>query len=372
MKSQPRIALVLSSMKIGGMQRVMLHLADGFIKKGYIVDFVVVKAKGPFLKMLPAEVNLVDLGAKRVLSAFPAMVHYLRKNKPDAILSGLTHINIAMVISRYLSGISTRLVVSEVSNFAQKKIYNTKIWDRFINELVNLFYPFADAIVAVSKDAADDLVKSTKLDPKSVTAIYNPVAVDEIIKLSKKEIAQPVEFNLNPFILAVGRLSRPKDYPTLIKAFNIIRSKTPIQLIIIGEGEGKLEIEELVAASPYSEDIRLFGETNNPFPFMAKADVFVLSSAWEGFGMVLVEALACGATVVSTDCHSGPSEILDNGKYGRLVPVGDPQSLADAIEFSLKHPFPKKQSIARAKEFSVERAVSEYLKILFPEKYNQP
>ena len=136
--------------------------------------------------------------------------------------------------------------------------------------------------------------------------------------------------------------------------------------MIIGEGEERQAIEKIIDASPYSDDICLMGKIANPFPYMAKADVFVLSSEWEGFGNVLVEALACGATVVSTDCHSGPGEILEDDKYGLLVPVGNPAALAEAIERSLLHPFPAEQSIARARDFSVEKAVAQYIKVLLP------
>lgn len=363
-----RIAIILSSLEIGGTQRVMMHLAGGFIKKGFAVDAVAVKARGPFLKMLPAEVNLVDLGAKRALFAIPALVRYLRRNHPDAILSGLTHINIAAIIARFLSGINARLVVSERNNLTQKKIHSTKFWDRFLYAIIDLSYPFADAIVAVSLDVAEDLARSANLSSKKIIPIYNPIPVDEVRDSSKNEINHPwFSRNEAPVILAVGRFHKQKDYPTLINAFNLLRSKKPSHLMILGDGKERPVIEDMIHDSPYSDDILLMGNIDNPYPYMAKADVFVLPSAWEGFGMVLVEALACGATIVSTDCHSGPSEILENGKYGRLVQVGDPQAMTDAIELSLVHPFPQEQSIARARDFSVERSVEQYLRVLFPE-----
>jgi glycosyltransferase involved in cell wall biosynthesis len=363
-----RIALFFSSLELGGTPRVMLRLMDGFLKAGIKVDAVVVTAHGPFLNMIPSEVNLVDLDAKRAITSIPALIQYLRKNQPDAVLSGLTHINIVAIISRFFSGTSPRLVVSERSNLTQKKIHALRFWDKLSFFLINYLYPFADAIVAVSQDAARDLIKTTNLDPKIIFPIYNPIPVDEIQDLSSALIIHSwFSYDTIPVILAVGRLSRPKDYPTLIRSFNILRSKKKAHLMIVGDGEERLAIEKLVFSSPFSTDISLMGKLDNPFPYMARADVFVLSSAWEGFGLVLAEALACGASVVSTDCHSGPREILQDGKYGRLVPVGDAQALADAIELSLDHPFPAEQSIARAREFSVEKAVQEYLKVLLPD-----
>ena len=253
MTIKPHIALVLSSLEIGGTQRVMMHLADGLLKEGFIVDVVAVKAQGPFLKIVPAEANLVDLGAKRALTAIPAITRYLRKNHPDAVLSGLPHVNIAVIISRFFSGISTRLVVSERNNLTQKKIHSPKLWDSFLYAIVSFFYPFADAVITVSKDVADDLAQSTKLDPKKIIPIYNPIPVDEVRNYSKVEITHPwFSDDKVPVILAVGRLHQQKDYPTLIKAFNLLRQRKPAHLMIIGEGEERLAIEKIIDESPHS------------------------------------------------------------------------------------------------------------------------
>jgi len=366
MEKQPRIAMLLSSLEVGGTQRVMLNLMDGFVKKGIAVDAVVVKAKGLFLEKLPDQVNLVDLSAKRALSSIPALIKYLRSYRPDAVFSGLTHINTVAIISRLLSNTSPRLVVSERSNLTQKRQHAVRFWDKHADFFINILYPLADAVVTVSRDAATDIIKTTNLDPKKVVMIYNPVPVDAIRKLSLLKISPQFENISTPLILAVGRLSPAKDYPTLIKAFTILRERVKALLMIIGEGEERSSIEKLIMSSPYSEDIRLLGEVENPYPYMARSNVFVLSSAWEGFVNVLVEALACGATVVASDCPSSPKEILDNGKFGRLVPVGDAPAFADAIEYALNNPSPAEQSIARARVFSEEEAVNNYLKVLLP------
>jgi glycosyltransferase involved in cell wall biosynthesis len=366
-----RIALFFSSLDVGGTPRVMLRLMDGFVKAGFKVDAVVVRAFGSFIDKIPEGVNLVDLSAKRTLNSIPAFTQYLRKNRPDAVLSALMHINLAAIVSRILSVTSPRLVISERSNLTEKKIHAVHLWDKFSVPLINIFYRFSDALVTVSLDSARDLIESTKLDPEKVIIIYNPIPVDEIRSSACEKIEHPWFTNDGiPVILAVGRLSPPKDYPTLIKAFSILREKKNAHLMIIGEGEERQKIKELVNSSPFSADISLFGSSDNPFPYMAKADVFVLSSAWEGFPNVLVEALACGATIVSTNCHSGPSEILQDGKYGRLVPVGDAPALAEAIEKSLVNPFLAEQSITRARDFSVEKAVQKYLEVLFPDYVN--
>jgi glycosyltransferase involved in cell wall biosynthesis len=363
-----RIAVFFTSLDVGGTPRAMLRLMEGFVKAGFTVDAVVVRAFGSFLDKIPEGVNLVDLGAGRTLTSIPSFIQYLRKNKPDVVLSALMHVNLAAIIARMLSGTSPRLVISERSNLTEKKIHAIHIWDKISIPLINIFYPLADAIITVSLDASKDLIESTKLDPEKVITIYNPIPVDEIQRASTEKNEHPWFSNHEiPVILAVGRLSPPKDYPTLINTFNILHERKRVRLIIVGEGEERQRIERVVKSSPFSEDILLFGRSENPFPYMAKANVFVLSSAWEGFPNVLVEALACGATVVSTNCHSGPSEILQDGKYGRMVPVGDAQALAKAIELSLDHPFPAEQGISRARDFSVEKAIRKYLGVLFPD-----
>ena len=362
------IALFFPSFRIGGTERVMVHLLHGFINKGLIVDAVVINAQGPFRKELPSGVNLVDLGSKRALTSLLPFISYLYKNHPEAVLSAATRVNIIAILAVLFSRKSIRLVVSERSYLTQKKKYSSKFWDKLSHQLIKLLYPYADSVVTVSQDANQDFMNFSNLDPKKITTIYNPVPVDYIQKAANEKIFHPwLETSEVPVILAVGRLSRPKNYPLLIDAFNILRQRRKCRLLIIGEGEERAKIQQLVQSSTFTEDIWLLGKTDNPYPYMARADVFVLSSSWEGFSNVLVEALACGATVVSTDCHSSPAEILQNGKFGRLVPEDDATALADAIEVSLDHPMPSKQSIKRAQQFSVEKAVQKYLQLLLPE-----
>jgi glycosyltransferase involved in cell wall biosynthesis len=366
-KENKKIALVFSSLEIGGVQRLMLHLMKGMLALGLRVDVVLVNAHGQFLEQLPEGVNLVKLNAGRAFNSIVPLVHYFRMAYPDVVLSALTHINLSVIIAQKLSGFCVRLVVSEHNNLSERTSHAKKLFDKLAHIVARLFYPFSDSIVCVSKDSATDLIKRTGLAENKVTVVYNPVPVDEVRQLSEEDIGHPwFKPNQPPVILAVGRLSKQKDYPVLLKAFELLHTRQPSRLIILGDGEERHALEKLVASSPCVNDIYLAGSLTNPYPFMAKASVFVLSSSSEGFGMVLIEALACGTTVVSTDCHSGPAEILEDGKYGRLVPVGDAQALANAIEQSLEHPFPAEQSVARAREFSVEKAVREYLKVLLP------
>jgi glycosyltransferase involved in cell wall biosynthesis len=235
-------------------------------------------------------------------------------------------------------------------------------------KMMRRLYPKADRIVAISQGVADDLISLLNLPHEKVTVIHNPVITPELFEQAKQPVSHPwFEQNRLLVILAVGRLTKAKDYPTLFRAFSLVRQVRPAKLLILGEGEERANLERLAIELGIQNDVSMPGFVDNPFAFMAKASVFVLSSAWEGFGNVLVEALACGCPVVATDCRSGPREILDNGRYGRLVPVGDHEALAKAILETLDNPdFPanRQTRLQRAMEFSVDAAVDKYLKVL--------
>jgi glycosyltransferase involved in cell wall biosynthesis len=225
----------------------------------------------------------------------------------------------------------------------------------------------ADAVVAVSDGVADGLAAATGLPRDRITTIYNPVVSPAMLVKAAEPTPHPwLESGQPPVILGVGRLVPQKDFPTLIRAFARLRSEGPVRLLIVGPGstEAQAELRSLATALGGAEDMELPGSILNPFAYMARAGVFVLSSAWEGFGNVLVEALACGCPVVSTDCPSGPAEILDGGRYGALVPVGDDRAMAEAILAALAHPPERAALTARGAEFSVDRAVERYLAII--------
>jgi glycosyltransferase involved in cell wall biosynthesis len=234
--------------------------------------------------------------------------------------------------------------------------------------MMRRLYPKADRIVAVSQGVADDLISLLNLPHEKVTVIYNPIVTPELFEQAKQPVSCSwFEQNRLPVILAVGRLTKAKDYPTLFRAFSLVRQVRPAKLLVLGEGEERSNLERLAIELGIQNDVSMSGFVDNPFAFMAKASVFVLSSAWEGLPTVLIEALSCGCPVVATDCRSGPREILDNGRYGRLVPVGDHEALAKAILETLDNPdFPadRQTRLQRAMEFSVDAAVDKYLKVL--------
>jgi glycosyltransferase involved in cell wall biosynthesis len=357
-----RIALFFPSLRIAGVQRFMLTIGDGLLDSGYDVDFVLVKAQGPFLSQVPDGIRVVDLNAKGSVASVPALVRYLKTEKPDAMISAQTHVNVIAIIARRLANSKVRLVVSERSHLSSSTKLSTKRTDHIMPLLARIFYRSADAVVTVSKGCAADLSMRTGLDYNAIHVVYNPYQIERIAEKSRESVDHPWFFpGQPPVFLAVGRLEQPKDYPTLVRSFAIVRSKMNSRLVILGDGYLRSELLRLSNELGIYNDVSLPGFVDNPYAYMSKAAVYVLSSAWEGFPNVLVEALACGAQAVSTDCPSGPSEILEGGHYGQLVPVGNHQALAAAMIHTYRNPLPSDLLKSRASEYTVEKTVHGYL-----------
>ncbi len=359
------IALFVPSLRGGGAERVMVNLARGFAQRGLKVDLVLAKAEGPYLAEVPSSVRVVDLGAKRVLYSLPGLVRYLRRERPKSLLSVMNHANVVAVWARRLSGSPLRLVVSEHNTLSVATTNNARnLRVRMMPLLIKVFYPLADAVVVVSQGVADDLIRLTGFPRESVCVIYNPVVTPELFAKAEEPLNHPwFRPGEPPVILGVGKLTKQKDFPTLIQAFALVRKEQPARLVILGEGEDRPKLEALVRELGLKDDVALPGFIDNPYKYMKQATVFVLSSRWEGLPSVLIEALALGTPVVSTDCPSGPAEILEGGKWGRLVPVGDPQSLARSILSVLQNP-PEPPPEAAWKRFSLEKIVDSYLQVL--------
>lgn len=359
-----KVALFLPSLRGGGAERVMVNLARGFSEKGLEVDLVLAKAEGPYLSEVPAGVRVIDLHSSRVLASLPGLVRYLRRERPQAILSTLDHANIVALWARKLARVPNRLVVRVATNLSQSASNTSSARGRLMPRLIHKFYPWADAVVAISQGVADDLVKTARLSRERIQVIYNPVVTPEILEKAEEPLNHPwFAPGEPPVILSAGRLTKQKDYPTLIRAFALVRRERPARLMILGEGEERPKLEALVRELDLDEDVSLPGFVDNPYAYMARSAVFVLSSAWEGFGNVLVEAMAVGTPVVSTDCPSGPAEILEGGKWGKLVPVGDVEKIAKAIIDTLEDLY-RPDVAKRAQDFGIEKPVQNYLKVL--------
>lgn len=369
MPSGQLISVFLPGLYGGGAEKMMLDLCNAFDGAGHQVSLVVATKEGKFADRVPNGIDLVNLNSPELpgfnlLGALPGLVAYMRRRRPDAVLSALNRANIVAVLATRLSNVDTRVVVSE-HNHLSTYIKHAMLRERaLLPRLIHSFYPRADDIVAVSQGVAEDLESTTSLDQDEITVIHNPAMTPEVKEMSSKPVDHPWFDTEKPVIIGLGNLTEQKDFPTLLRAVDHLREWRKCRLIICGEGEKRPELEELITRLGIESIVDLPGFVDNPYAMMNKADVFALSSKWEGFGNVVVEALGCGCPVVSTDCPSGPAEILHNGKYGKLVPIGDPEALASAISEQIDNPTRSDRLRDRATDFSVENVAEEYLGVL--------
>lgn len=358
------VAIYLPSLRGGGAERVMVTLANGFAMRGLVVDLVLVSAEGPYLDEVAQGVRIVDLGAKRVLTSLWPLMRYLRETHPRAVLSAMSHANVVAILARALARVRIRLVVSERANVSQAQQTSNALRERAILPLMRCLYPRADGVVAVSSGVADDLTHATGLPRDSIRVLYNPVVTASLIEQAAAPPDHPWFASAQPpVVLGVGRLTYLKDFTALIRAFATVRAQRHCRLLILGEGELRTELEALVAGLGLTQDVDLPGFQSNPFVFMKHASIFVLSSRSEGLPSALIQAMACGTPVISTDCPSGPAEILEDGKWGRLVPVGDVDALSSAILTTLKESI-RPDVTRRALDFGVEQSIDGYLDVL--------
>ncbi len=357
------VAFFLPNMEGGGAERVMGNLANSLSHRGMIVDFVLGKAEGPNIKNLNKNINVVDLGSKNVFGWLKPMMQYLKTTKPRIVFSGLHHANLVALWAKMLTGVPSKVIVSVHGPMSQDIGNSKKKLAKVIPFLTKIFYPRADKVVCVSYGVAEELVNKYGLPRKNIKVIYNPVITNDIFERAEEPLDHPwFQPGQPPVILGVGRLTAAKDFETLIKAFALVRKKTEARLMILGEGSERAKLEQLVKQLGLQNDVCMPGFVDNPYKYMKHSSVFVLSSRWEGFGNVLAEAIALGLPVVSTDCPSGPAEILEGGKWGRLVPVGTPEALANAILEALNDE--RGKGAERAKEFSLDRIVDQYVALI--------
>lgn len=356
--------MFVPSMRGGGAERVTLILAREIALRGHPVDLLLAQAEGPYLREVDESVRVVDLKASRILKSLPALVRYLRVERPKALLSVQYHTNIVAVWACRLAGVNTRVAVSEHLTVTWRTKNSKFGYGHIWRWLIGTFYPWADEIIAVSNGVADDLAKWANIPRKFIRTIYNPIVRPELRERAKFPLVHPwFEPGAPPVILAVGRLTAQKDFSTLIRAFACVRKVRPARLLIFGEGEQRPALEALVREIKLESEISLPGFEANPYPYMARAAAFVLSSRREGLPSVLIEALACGAPLIATDCPSGPREILKDGQYGRLVPVNNIAALAEAIEAAIADKLPPAPHES-SRPFEMEAVVDEYISVL--------
>lgn len=362
-----KIGLFAPSLDGGGAERVMVTLANAFANRGYSTDLVLASARGPYLADVSPDVQIVDLRTERVIKAVIPLARYLRRERPDALLSAMTHANVVALMAKALSRAGTRLVVSERTTISRQASVERSLSSRLVYRLARFLYPRADAICAVSGAAANDLAEFVNIPKERVEATYNPFDLDRLTRKAAEGVDHPwFTEGEPPVVLGIGRLSEEKDFTTLIRAFARVRQTQKARLMILGEGGLRDQLADVIKeCSLTPDDVELPGFVRNPYAYLARCGVFVLSSRWEGLPGVLIEALACGAPVISANCLSGPDEILQGGRWGRLVPVGDVAQLADVIGKTLNT---SRQALPngriRAQDFALDRVTEIYLRLL--------
>lgn len=341
------------------------NLAQGFLDEGFGVDMVIARTRGAHLDTIPKGARQIRLGREHTYSCLPGLVRYLRREKPDALLAVKDRAIKVAVIARFLSGFKGRLVgrigttVSEA--ISGKGLFRKWFW----YQNMRLFYPAVDHIVAVSEGVATDIRSITGPKTTLISVIPNPVITGDLLAASAERPDHPwcTEGQI-PLILGIGRLTEQKDFSTLINAFAVVREQTSCRLAILGEGRQRFKLQELIASLGLEDTVILPGFVTNPYAWISTASLFVLSSRWEGSPNVLTEALALGVPVVSTDCPSGPREILQGGKYGELVSVGDWKALAEAMDRTLEKPLPPGILKKATLPYTVQVSSKKYIEIL--------
>ena len=395
-RRRARLAMHIPDLTTGGVQRVTLNLAAALTTRGCRVDLVLCRSAGSFLGQVPDAVTVVELrrsplsSPRSLLAAAPrslipllglyvqrprptlpnlfylqALTQYLRRARPHALLSAMTMPNLLATWAARLAGVSTRVVISEHTPLSSEVL--NQGWGPLVPTLRRT-YSQADVRVAVSNRVADDLACLIRIPRREIVRLPPMFSVLYYSKQAKASLDHAwFHPDAPPVILGAGRLTQQKGFSTLLRAFARVRQQRPMRLIILGEGPLRADLENIVRTLGIGTDVALPGFVDNPFAYMARAAVFALSSAWEGLPGVVVEALAAGCPVVSTDCPSGPAEILAGGAYGRLVPVGDSAALAAALSATLDAPPSRDRLQRRAQVFSADRLVDRYLEVLFPE-----
>ncbi|TDU24339.1 glycosyltransferase involved in cell wall biosynthesis [Panacagrimonas perspica] len=361
----PRVAFFLATSGHSGVDRLMRNLIPAIARRGYAVDQLKVRRHGPDLGDAPG-VRVIDLGSSHVYSSLPAVIGYLRRERPVVMLSDKDKVNRCSVIARALSGASTRLVLRSGTTISVDLAHRGAM-DRWMQRnSMRWLYRKAQAVVVPSVAAAQDLVGYTGLPASLVQALPSPVVP---APLFEREAARPdhpwLQPGEPPVILGVGELSPRKDFATLLRAFAKLRHHgRACRLLILGRGGQRDALLAEAAALGVADDVALPGFSTEVFAYMTHAAVFALCSHWEGMPVVLIEALGCGTPVVATDCPGGSRELLEDGALGPLVPIGDVDGLAAALESLLMQPKQAERNRAAARRYEIEAATTGYLRAM--------
>ena len=353
------VVLYVPTLNAGGAERAALNLLEALPSSDLRVTLLLNRREGPLQATLPANAAVVSLDAHRTLAAIPRLASFLRRERPDVLISYLEFNNIAAILANRMAGRPTRIIVSHhvtMSSFDR----GSSLKHRLVPLLYRMTLPAADHVIAVSRGVAAGMPRA--LGKRSLlSVIENPIVHSRYRELASVSLAHPwFGDNQPPVILGVGRLVPQKNFSLLIDAFSLVAGRRPARLVLLGEGPLRGQLLGQIGRLGLDQCATILPVDPNPWPYMKGARVVVLSSLYEGFGNVLVEAMAVGTPVVSVDCPDGPAEILERGKWGRLVPAQDAAALAAAIASTLDDPGDAEARQVRALDFSAPVIAARY------------
>ena len=357
-----KIAVFINTLEIGGTESVALIFVNELIKYNYKVDLILLQRKGYYLKFLDKRVNLVNLNKKRIIYSFISFFKYLKKNKPDLILSHLTHINVFVLFFKIFLKMNLKIFINETTTVSLKKKYSNKFKHTFLNLIIPFFYPKASKIIVPSLGVKNDLISTYKVDKKKIAIISNPVNMNFIKSQSKKKI--DINFNKKiPLLVSMGRLIPDKDFLTMIKATQAVLKVKKIQLLIMGKGIQRKILNFEIKKKKLNRNIKLLGEIKNPFPILSKAKIFILTSKREGMPTALLQAIALKKMVVSTNCLSGPREIMSKLNCGYLAEVGNINDIKNGILNGLNNRIKKADHNKFLKNYHISYIIKKYINL---------
>ncbi len=360
-----KVLFILDNLEGGGAERVFVNIANGFVENNITVEFLAGRKKGVYLNSINPAIPVMEVGGVTLLKYLTTLPGIFKKNNYTHIFTASLYAGTAAIISKKITRISGQIYLTHHYAYPARRPLKRFKGDVILRLIHFFITPHANKIIGVSKGTLEWLRKYSHHHLPQGTFIYNPVYDDTIYTLAKEQVVFPTDITNKTLLLSVGRLEEVKDHITLLKAFIIFKqTHSNAALFILGTGSLKKMLEKFIMDNKLASSVFLMGFEANPFKWMDKCDVLILSSISEGFGNVLVEAMALGKTVVSTNCPAGPGEILNNGEFGYLCLVKDPVGLAKAISKAIAAPLDKEVLIGSSKQYSIKTIVKKYIEIL--------
>jgi len=360
-EGQKKIAFFIPSLEVGGAEKVFLNVGNEMVRRGLAVDFVLVRKRGEYIEELDHKISVISAKRPSFPGTFFCLLKYIKKEKPDVVISSIWYCNFINILITRMTGSHNSCLIRETSH--PLRFYESlSVWIRWVYKIYWFSYKWADFIICPSRKIAEFFYESYLITDKNIKIINNPADIKMIHKLARKTPEHPwIKSNQYNTVISVGRLNNAKAFDDLIRACKLLGTDN-WRLIILGEGEERSALERLISELKIDGQVDLYGFESNPYSYMKHADVFVLSSRFEGMPNTLIEALICGATIVATNCDSGPSEILEDGRNGQLVEVGNIEALSNAIRDRIE-----KEDVASTPDISkydINHVTEQYLELL--------